>query len=125
MRPVIVRVVGRDGEATGAVADHQSARSGCGVGGRWPTAIAGRRSCFYRWLKCRCSARHLIATDPNGVRLEMYAAPIVSLLIVLRTGREPTKRTFETSQFQLLGWVSDEEPEGDSWTAARRREEAK
>ena len=39
----------------------------------------------------------------------MYAALIVSLLIVLRTGRKPTKRTFEMIQFHLLGWVSDEE----------------
>ena len=41
--------------------------------------------------------------------LQMYAALIVSLLIVLRTGRKPTKRTFEMIQFHLLGWVSDEE----------------
>ena len=39
----------------------------------------------------------------------MYAALIVSLLIVLRTGRKPTKRTFEMIQFYLLGWVSDQE----------------
>ena len=39
----------------------------------------------------------------------MYAALIVSLLIVLRTHRQPTKRTFEVIQFYLLGWVSDEE----------------
>ena len=39
----------------------------------------------------------------------LYAALIVSLLIVLRTRRKPTKRTFETIQFYLLGWVSDEE----------------
>ena len=38
--------------------------------------------------------------------LQMYAALIVSLLIVLRTGRKPTKRTFEMIQFYLLGWVS-------------------
>ncbi len=42
--------------------------------------------------------------------LQLYAALIVSLLIVLRTGRKPTKRTFEDEiQFYLLGWVSDEE----------------
>jgi hypothetical protein len=33
----------------------------------------------------------------------MYAPTIVSLLIVLRTGRQPTKRTFETIPFDLLG----------------------
>jgi hypothetical protein len=64
---------------------------------------------FFRWLKCVLGARHLIAQNKNGVALQMYAALIVSLLIVLRTGRKPTKRTFEMIQFHLLGWVSDEE----------------
>jgi hypothetical protein len=64
---------------------------------------------FFRWLKCVLGARHLIAMSQNGVMLQMYAALIVSLLIVLRTGRKPTKRTFETIQFYLLGWVSDAE----------------
>jgi hypothetical protein len=64
---------------------------------------------FFRWLKSLLGARHLIAQSQNGVTLQMYAALIVSLLIVLRTGRKPTKRTFETIQFYLLGWVSDEE----------------
>ena len=64
---------------------------------------------FFRWMKCILGARHLIAHNRNGVTLQMYAALIVSLLIVLRTGRKPTKRTFETIQFYLLGWVTDEE----------------
>lgn len=64
---------------------------------------------FFRWLKCILGARHLVAHNRNGVTLQMYAALIVSLLIVLRTGKKPTKRTFETIQFYLLGWVTDEE----------------
>jgi IS4 transposase len=64
---------------------------------------------FFRCLKCVLGARHLIAQNENGVTLQMYAALIVSLLIVLRTGRKPTKRTFEMIQFYLLGWVSDQE----------------
>jgi IS4 transposase len=64
---------------------------------------------FFRWLKCVLGARHFIAENPNGVAIEMYAALIVSLLIVLRIHRQPTKRTFEVIQFYLLGWVSDEE----------------
>ena len=64
---------------------------------------------FFRWLKCVLGARHLVAQNENGVTLQMYAALIVSLLIVLRTGRKPTKRTFEMIQFYLLGWVSDQE----------------
>src|SRR6185369_1742525 len=64
---------------------------------------------FFRWLKCILGARHLIARSRDGVTLQMYAALIVSLLIVLRAGRKPTKRTYETIQFYLIGWVTDEE----------------
>lgn len=66
---------------------------------------------FFRWLKCVLGTRHFIAENPNGVMLQMYAALIVSLLIVLRTNRQPTRRTFETLQFYLLGWVTEEELE--------------
>ena len=54
-------------------------------------------------------ARHLLSHKQNGIELQLYAALIVSLLITIRTGSKPTKRTFETIQFYLLGWVSDEE----------------
>lgn len=64
---------------------------------------------FFRWLKCVLGAKHLISHNTNGVALQMYAALIVSLLIAIRTGSKPTKRTFETIQFYLLGWVSDDE----------------
>ena len=52
----------------------------------------------------------------------MYAALIVSLLIVLRTGRKPTKRTYEMIQFYLLGWVSD--AEFDAHLAKLKRDDA-
>lgn len=64
---------------------------------------------FFRWLKCVLGTKHLIAENANGVQLQMYAACIVCLLIQLRTGRQPNKRTFEAVQFYLLGWVTDEE----------------
>ena len=64
---------------------------------------------FFRWLKCVLGARHLLSHKQNGIELQLYAALIVSLLITIRTGSKPTKRTFETIQFYLLGWVSDEE----------------
>jgi hypothetical protein len=64
---------------------------------------------FFRWLKCVLGTRHLVAENSNGVLLQMYAACMVCLLIQLRTGRQPTKRTFEAIQFYLMGWVSDEE----------------
>ena len=64
---------------------------------------------FFRWLKCVLGAKHLISHNAHGVALQMYAALIVSLLIAIRTGSKPNKRTFETIQFFLLGWVSDAE----------------
>lgn len=64
---------------------------------------------FFRWLKCVLGARHLLSHKENGVALQMYAALIVSLLIAIHTGSKPTKRTFETIQFYLLGWVSEDE----------------
>jgi hypothetical protein len=60
-------------------------------------------------VKCVLGARHFVAHNANGALLQMYAALIVCLLIQLRTGRQPTKRTYEAIQFYLLGWVSDEE----------------
>jgi hypothetical protein len=66
---------------------------------------------FFRWMKSVLKARHLIAQSSNGVALQIYAALIVSLLIVLYTHRKPNRRMFETIQFYLLGWVSDEELE--------------
>lgn len=64
---------------------------------------------FFRWLKCVLGARHLVSHRAGGVTLQMYAALIVSLLITLHAARKPTKRTFETIQFYLAGWVSDAE----------------
>jgi hypothetical protein len=64
---------------------------------------------FFRWLKCVLGARHLVSHNENGLTLQLYAALIVSLLIAIRTGAKPNKRTFETIQFYLLGWVSEAE----------------
>jgi len=76
-------------------------------------ALAYRRrwsvELFFRWLKCTLGAKHLLSHRANGVELQMYAALIVSLLITLHVRRQPTKRTYETIQFYLAGWVSDAE----------------
>jgi hypothetical protein len=108
MRLVIVEIVDRDGKTTELWLltdrlDLDAELVALAYRYRWSVEL------FFRWLKCVLGARHLIAENENGVTLQMYAALIVSLLIVLRTGRKPTKRTFEMIQFHLLGWVSDEE----------------
>lgn len=108
MRLVIVNVVERNGKATELwlVTDRFDLDAdlvAVAYRYRWSVEL------FFRWLKCVLGARHLVSHNQNGVALQMYAALIVSLLIAIRTGSKPTKRTFETIQFYLLGWVSDEE----------------
>lgn len=66
---------------------------------------------FFRWFKCILGCRHLLATDANGVAIQVYVALIASLLITLWTGRKPNKRTWEMIQFYLLGWASLDELE--------------
>ncbi len=53
--------------------------------------------------------RHLLSDDAQGIEIQLYVALIASLLIVLWTGRKPTKRTWEMIQFYLIGWASLEE----------------
>jgi hypothetical protein len=55
--------------------------------------------------------KRLLTTSENGVALQIYTALIASLLVVLWTGRKPTKRTWEMLQFYFQGWASLEEVE--------------
>ena len=61
---------------------------------------------FFRWLKCILGCRHWLAESPRGVALQCYLALIAAQLLVLFTGRRPTKRQMELLQFYLLGWCS-------------------
>jgi hypothetical protein len=61
---------------------------------------------FFRWFKCVLGCKHLLAQSEQGIRIEIYAALIATLLIVLWTGRKPTKRTLEMLQFHFQGWAS-------------------
>lgn len=66
---------------------------------------------FFRWLKCLLGLRHLVFESPNGVRTLIYAGLIASLLVVLWTGRRPTKRTWEMIQLYFQGWAALDEVE--------------
>jgi hypothetical protein len=66
---------------------------------------------FFRWLKCVLGCKQLLTTSENGVALQIYTALIASLLVVLWTGRKPTKRTWEMLQFYFQGWASLDEVE--------------
>ena len=64
---------------------------------------------FFRWVKCVLGCRHLLSQGLNGVRLQVYAAFIASLLISLWVGHAPTKRTYEMLCFYLSGWATEAE----------------
>ena len=66
---------------------------------------------FFRMIKQLLGCRHLLSTKPVGVEIQMYLAIIGCLLILIYTGRQPTKRTYEMICFYLLGWASLEELE--------------
>ncbi|MEY2879560.1 MAG: hypothetical protein RLZZ15_1940, partial [Verrucomicrobiota bacterium] len=61
---------------------------------------------FFRWLKCILGCRHWLAESERGVALQCYLALIAAQLLLLHTGRRPTKRHLETIRFYLLGWCS-------------------
>jgi len=64
---------------------------------------------FFRWFKCVLGFRHLFSESPNGVLLQVYAALIAGLLIVLWTGRKPNRYAFSLICFYLQGWATLEE----------------
>lgn len=66
---------------------------------------------FFRWFKCVLGFSHLVLEGQGGVAMQVYCALIVSLLVVLWTGRKPTKRTWEMIQLYFQGWASLEELE--------------
>lgn len=66
---------------------------------------------FFRWLKCLLGLRRLIFESENGVTTLIYAGLIASLLVVLWTGRKPTKRTLEMIQLYFQGWAELQELE--------------
>lgn len=66
---------------------------------------------FFRMIKQLLGCRHLLSTKPGGVEIQMYLAIIACLLILIYTGRQPTKRTYEMICFYLVGWATLEELE--------------
>lgn len=60
---------------------------------------------FFRWLKTVLRFRHLLFESRGGVEIQVYCALIATLLVVLWTGRKPTKRTLEMIQLYFQGWA--------------------
>ena len=66
---------------------------------------------FFRMFKQLLGCRHLLSTKQNGVEIQTYMAIIACLLILIHTGRAPTKLTFEMICLYLSGWASLDELE--------------
>lgn len=64
---------------------------------------------FFKWIKCILGCRHWLAESPAGLTIQIYSALIASVLLVLWTGRKPTKRQWEALQLFWMGWASLEE----------------
>ena len=72
---------------------------------RWTVEI------FFRFFKHVLGCRHLLSHRENGIKIQVYLAIIVCMLITLRSGRKPTVRTVEMVQFYFTGWASEAELE--------------
>ena len=66
---------------------------------------------FFRMFEQLLGCRHLLSTKPYGVEIQVSFGIIACLLIMLYTGRKPTKRTFEMVCFYLSDWASADEME--------------
>lgn len=59
---------------------------------------------FFRWFKVTLQCQHLLCESENGLALQMYAALIATLLVVIHTGRKPTKHLLLALHLYLMGW---------------------
>ena len=74
-------------------------------------------------LKQLLGCRHLPSTRQNGGESQIYSALIACMLIMLYTGRSPTKRTFEMMCFYMVGWADADEVAGHIDKLKRRDED--
>ena len=66
---------------------------------------------FFRMFKQLLGCRHLLSTKQEGVEIQVYCAIIACMLIMLYTGGQVTKRTFEMVCFYISGWATLQELE--------------
>ena len=64
---------------------------------------------FFRWFKCVLGCRHLFAESPQGLTIQIYTALIAGLLVVLWTGRKPTRYAHSARAFYLQGYATWDE----------------
>jgi hypothetical protein len=64
---------------------------------------------FFKWLKTILGCAHWMAESQRGVALQIYTALIASLLLMVSTGRRPTKRQMEAISLYFTGFVTETE----------------
>lgn len=64
---------------------------------------------FFKWFKTMLPCRHWIAESPQGVAIQLYTVMIASLLLMLWTGRRPSKRQMEALRLFWMGFISERE----------------
>jgi hypothetical protein len=64
---------------------------------------------FFKWFKTMLPCKHWIAESPRGVAIQIYSVMIASLLLLLWTGRRPTKRQMEALRLFWIGFITEQE----------------
>lgn len=64
---------------------------------------------FFKWFKTMLPCKHWIAESPAGVAIQIYTVMIASLLLMLWTGRRPTKRQMEALRLYWMGFINEQE----------------
>jgi DDE family transposase len=64
---------------------------------------------YFKWLKTILGCSHWMAESPRGVAIQLYCALIASLLLMMGTGKRPTKRQMEALSLFFAGFVTEEE----------------
>lgn len=64
---------------------------------------------FFKWFKTMLPCKHWIAESPAGVAIGIYTVMIASLLLMLWTGRRPTKRQMEALRLYWMGFINEQD----------------
>ncbi len=64
---------------------------------------------FFKWLKSILGSAHWLAESPRGAAIQLYAALIASLLLLLATHKRPTKRQREALALYFADFATEAE----------------
>ena len=78
---------------------------------------------FFRWFKCVLNCRHFFSESESGMALQVYAALIATLLVVVFTGLRPTRRLWTLMNLYLNGWASSKDVQQRlaEWCGAQKK----